>query len=120
MSVVLRIGGSWTRQERNWARKSQEARLGSSKESDARSPGAASPCTQRAGGDTILPAGVLRGSGGPSGCAASSQPLNWSQGTGAGGGGGVRCQCPCQPHLTWMTTSVSWHCSRKRKHLRMP
>lgn len=37
----------------------------------------------------ILPAGVLRGSGGPPGCAASSQPLNWPRGTGAEGGEGA-------------------------------
>lgn len=46
----------------------------------------------------ILPAGVLRGSGGPPGCAASSQPLNWPRGTGAEGGR-VTMPVPVPPHL---------------------
>lgn len=45
MSVVLSSGGSWTRQERNWARRAPEARLDSDKQ-DAGSPEAASPWAQ--------------------------------------------------------------------------
>lgn len=44
------------------------------------------------------------------------QILNWPLHKGAVGEGAMSVLAP----LTWMTTRVSWHCSRKRKHFRMP
>lgn len=38
MSVVLSSGGSWTRQERNWTRRAQGARLDSDEQEDALGP----------------------------------------------------------------------------------
>lgn len=90
MSVVLSSGGSWTRQERNWARRAQEARLDSGKQQDTGGPGAPSPCAQTdvhvlaernwgqrgrdsARGVKSKSPGVSQRLWGPLGCAASSQ-----------------------------------------------
>lgn len=68
MSVVLRTGGSWTRQERNWASESQGARSDSSKGSDAGSPALPRPAPRELAGTQLCSGGFQRLRGAPRLC----------------------------------------------------